>query len=164
MTNIYAIWDAGNVNRWHANKYPQLRNSNDTVHAHSARVGLLMEVLFPEYNPEYNPENALYHDLPEKALGDIPYGAPKGQEYAEAEQAWFEEHDLYFHESYQLKFCDRLDAILWALQHVPNLLRDPEWDEAYEALVKQSGDLGVFAEFSQIMDEAQNRAFTTSTT
>ena len=67
-------------------------------------------------------------------------------------------------ETDQLKFCDRLDAILWALQHVPNLLRDPEWDLAYEELVKQAGNLGVFAEFSQIMNEAQNRAFTTSTT
>lgn len=159
MTNIYAIWDAGNVSRWHANKYPQLRNSNDTVAAHSARVGLLMEFLF-----DLSPSYALSHDLPEKAIGDIPYGAPKGKKYKAAEAKWFDDHDMLHVETDQLKFCDRLDAILWALQHVPNLLRDPEWDLAYEELVKQSGDLGVFAEFSQIMNEAQKIAFVTSTT
>ncbi len=150
---IYEIWDAGNVNRWHANKYPQLRNSQDTVAAHSARVGLLMEFLF-----DLSPSYALSHDLPEKAIGDIPYGAPKGKKYKAAEAKWFDDHDMLHVETDQLKFCDRLDAILWALQHVPNLLRDPEWDEAYHNLIAQASELGVLMVFNSIMDDVKKLA------
>ena len=150
MTKIYSIWDAGNVNRWHANKYPQLRNSCDTVHAHSARVGLLMEFLF-----DLSPSYALSHDLPEKALGDIPYGSPKGEEYKNAEAEWFDSYGMICEMTPELHFCDRLDALLWALQHVPNLLRDPEWDTAYESLTKQAVELGVMAEFNELLDAAK---------
>ena len=150
---IYEIWDAGNVNRWHANKYPQLRNSQDTVHAHSARVALLMQSLF-----KADPTDGLVHDLPEKKLGDIPYGAPKGPHYAEAEEAWFDAHNIYTLPTPQLHFCDRLDALLWALQHVPNLLRDPEWDDAYHSLIAQASELGVLMVFNSIMDDVKKLA------
>ena len=120
-----AIWNAGATRRWHTNT--DLAHTVDRVDGHGARVAKIIIALHPDPSPELIKE-ALIHDDGEYVVGDIP--APikaawptlseilRGAEGATLDRFYGEREPLTPFEKKWLKFADRLDAYLWAKQHM----------------------------------------------
>jgi 5'-deoxynucleotidase YfbR-like HD superfamily hydrolase len=112
------------INRWHC--HPALRNSGDTVSAHSARVASLCHSLaarigHPLHDSDL-PYAALHHDAAEQVLGDMPAPAKArfpalAAAYAKAELQVLTEMgktwNLTRTENDILTLCDKLDALMW---------------------------------------------------
>lgn len=128
------------VLRWHANADDRLRNSGDTVKMHEIRVASLCMRLcaflgMPLHASDL-PRAALNHDEAESIVGDIPGPAKRrfpdlkeAYERAEAEvlaEMGIAPFNLNPDEAAVLKICDRLDAILWAMEHG---VWGPDWED-----------------------------------
>ena len=141
------------VRRWHAHPHPALRNSGDTVIAHTARVEDNCESLCASLGIAYS-KNMQYaarnHDLPfERIMGDWP--ATLTRRYRVARWAkriieWQIARELGINwrltrqEALILGLCDTLDAALWA-RHVLTEAGDLSyWQEHF------AGDIDICAD------------------
>ena len=134
-----ALWRAMHLNRWHKN--PDLRNINDDVMAHSARMGVLALRLWP--GDQALACACLTHDLGEMAAGDM-CGAfkrdnPELQALLELAEAaavaamGFAPAPA----DPRLDMLDKLDAYLTAQLHAPHIMDRPDWVFAREALERK---------------------------
>lgn len=127
--DIARIWRAGFVRRWHANH--DLCHTVDPVDGHEARVAKLVMALWPDDVDIETIWLALTHDDGEHVTGDIPYTFQKPEELLLAEENAISE--MWGEYQYcglaidRVKFCDRLDAYLWAHKYAPHVLAEPDW-------------------------------------
>ena len=156
----HKLWRSLETRRWHHSAEPALRNSGDTVAAHSARVAVLMHILMPNAG-EVMLKAAIFHDAPECDLGDMSRMAKRknvalAMELQELERQWHIDHGTprLPHDAIMLKLCDSLDAILFAAQHAPWVMRQDDWrDHIAEAdrLAWALGE-GVAAKVAGLLD------------
>jgi len=126
---MYRTWLATFVKRWHTD--PDLSDSNDSIAGHQCRVALLAVQLMPTISKEAL-LFALTHDLGEWFTGDI--STPTKLTHPELKNMvdgiekngraslgfGYIEDKLTDEEKRVLKLCDRLDAFMWRLKHLPN--------------------------------------------
>lgn len=141
------------VNRWHANRSPKLRDSGDTTDKHSLRMIKLLIALFPNFCDTRLSAIIATHDMGESQLGDV--SAKAKQEHpqlaAALDQAEAENRaamglrmpKLTATECCILRFLDRLDAVMWCIIHDPLQLADQDWQECIEWLAAQADALHV---------------------
>ena len=119
---ISSVWDAQFLLRYHT---VAMQSERQTVGAHSYAVSVLIDQLWPDSSKQLIMA-ALYHDVPEIILGDIPATAkweyPEIQEaFDKAEQKVFKELGLIFvltpEEQGRLKMADMLELVLYAKRH-----------------------------------------------
>lgn len=149
---IADTWGHG-VMRWHANKWPALRNSGDCTDTHSNRMAKLALWLWgADVSRDLLAAIAL-HDDAESATGDVPgpgkvgtFGAALTVRTAEIERErgtcrwlWHLDAD----DQRRLCFLDRLDAIRWAQLCEPRALSGDGWPEARVWLLREAERLGV---------------------
>jgi hypothetical protein len=82
---------------------------------------------------------AIIHDMGEAAVGDVPNPVKQRNpdlktaldriEFEELAKLGLPEVRLSEIEEGMLKLCDKLDAILWAAHHRPQLLTHPGWQD-----------------------------------
>jgi len=122
------LWKSGDVNRWHANADYRLRNSCDTNAAHSFRVMMLMDRLFPDASKD-ELRQAMYHDTPEVVTGDTPHTtkAEYGDPMKQIESAVRTRFDIPEPGSKKVKLCDSIDAIMWMKNVAPDLRDRNDW-------------------------------------
>ncbi len=133
MTNILAAWRATFTRRWH--RHPELAETCDPIGGHQGRVALLAMLIFPESYPVHLA--AVLHDMGEVAVGDIPKPVKNANPDLQAVLDRIEAEamvamglpvfDLEPVDALKLRLCDKLDAILWARHHRPELLAEPGW-------------------------------------
>lgn len=165
MTNALAIWRAQRVRRWHCN--PDLSETSDFIDGHSARVTKLILALHPGASRSLLVA-ALTHDDGEHAVGDIPQ--PVKAVLRELEPAAWErilatEEDalaelwgnvggdgLSEHEARWLRFCDRLDAFIWAATHGARMDRSG-WPADRDWLLEEAWHLGQWVAVGEALDD-----------
>lgn len=140
-------WTAGHVNRWHTNDCHALRNSQDTNHQHSARVALLLWHFWPDVDAQ-TLLVALMHDLPEKVTGDVSGETKRINPVVSGalgalEGFWHEQNGTLTNGDPRVKFCDKLDAIIWAWSIDPTLMQREDWQDAVDNLRVMAYELGV---------------------
>ena len=150
--NLILQIHSSDVNRWHANKSPKLRDSGDTTDKHSLRMIKLLIAMFPQ------PYSRLYraialHDVGESQLGDVSGKAKQehSQLAAALDQAEAENRaamglrmpKLNETEWRILHFLDRLDAVMWSNIHAPEQLADQDWQDSIQWLAQQADLLDV---------------------
>lgn len=122
IKTISAVWDAQFLLRYHT---VAMQSERQTVGAHSYAVSVLIDQLWPDSSKQLIMA-ALYHDVPEIILGDIPATAkweyPEIQQaFEKAEQKVFKELGLTFvltpEEERRLKMADMLELVLYAKRH-----------------------------------------------
>lgn len=153
------IWTAGHVNRYHGNDNHSLRNSQDTNHQHSARVGLLLWHLWRDV-PRDVLLYALMHDLAEKRTGDMS-GEVKRENPLMAEllrQIERQTHDRIGTPvidgvwAERVDLCDKLDAVLWAGSIDPALMHRHDWQNMIDRVVNRAYELGVGPEIEEMIE------------
>ena len=120
-------WLAGFTHRWHT--HPNLSVTADRTDGHSARVAILVLLMKPDASAALL-RTAITHDLGEAvAGGDVSY--PFKQAFPDINQKLEQMEalalagmgltlpDLTEEETRIFNLCDRLDAYLWALHHIP---------------------------------------------
>lgn len=159
--DTYDIWRAGFVNRWHTFTDPRLRNSDDTVAAHSWRVALLVHRLQPSYSDLVSLQDicvALYHDVDELATGDHSYTFKRirpdiAEETARYGRGWLDERGVpEFEVSALVKLCDRLDAYLFAASHAPEIVSYPAWTAMRADIMEAARALDLAEEVYDLME------------
>lgn len=148
---------AGATRRWHTN--PRLCGTVDRVDGHGARVARLILLLHPAPSLELV-RAALIHDDGEGAVGDMPGPAKDANpeftamldqlEQSARARIWGDDCALSADDVRWLKFCDRLDAFMWAQFHGAPMNRDG-WPEAAAALVEAANDLGLALVVHQLL-------------
>ena len=119
---LATVWDAQFLLRYHtvANQ-----SERQTVGAHSYAVSVLIDQLWPDSTKQLIIA-ALYHDVPEIILGDIPATAkwayPEIQQaFEKAEKKVFDDLGLIFvlspEEKLRLKMADMLELVLYTHRH-----------------------------------------------
>ncbi|CAB4157508.1 hypothetical protein UFOVP681_26 [uncultured Caudovirales phage] len=142
---IFRIWQA-NVRRWHHSTDHRLRESNDCIQAHQARVAQLVALIFPDCTKDDLLE-ALFHDVPESWTGDVSYTAKHvpiikdAHAFAEADTAL--RLGLPSTCSDRVKLCDGIDAILWAASRVSDTLAGNGWPYHIQQVKGLAWRLGV---------------------
>ena len=142
------IFRAGRVQRWHTN--PWLSRSGDSLDGHHGRVARIILAVHPSPSVALL-RAALTHDDGESVVGDLPgpfkamwrdtaFGLMEAQASA---KLWGGEFQITPAEQSWLLFADRLDAFMWALHHVPQVIEQDEWREAEKWLDQRAGELGV---------------------
>lgn len=153
-------WD---VNRWHQNPDPALRNSGDTVNKHQRRVQALCHSLAARIGHVLDGSDLLfaarYHDEAEKVLGDMPAPAKArftalAAAYAKAELQVLNQFGLNWNlsriEADMLDLCDKLDAYTWARRYTD--VTTEEWHEARAKLDRTALKIGPKA-YAWLQDE-----------
>jgi hypothetical protein len=126
------------VMRWHAHPDTRLRNSGDTIEAHQSRVARLCIEIAARMDHTLIGSDliraALYHDEPERILGDMPSPAKMrfpdlAAAYERAEQEVMAElgiapFDLTKSEQAILHLADKADAWAWGQKCGVNLSDD----------------------------------------
>ena len=153
---IYAVWSASHVERWHTNPEITVR---DPLNSHSGRVAVLMLNLWPDI-PADAIKAALLHDLGEGMVGDVPASTKTAftdlaRELKVAEKAALEHMGISYSISHEwhsrLDLCDKLDAILFAALHRPDLMRRDDWRGSIRRVLFLANDCGVTSEVSAIL-------------
>ena len=150
---IREIW-LSQVNRWHSNTTPALRNSGDNTQSHQCRVAQLLDLLNPDASKDLL-RAALYHDNAEDVVGDVPRGKKTPQqEFREQEIMEIRgiSIDLSVREQMWLNLCDSLDAVLWAGLNAPWLMDRQDWVEHTQDVIRMAEHLGVRAEVLKLLD------------
>jgi 5'-deoxynucleotidase YfbR-like HD superfamily hydrolase len=122
IKTLTTVWDAQFLLRYHtvANQ-----SERQTVGAHSYAVSVLIDQLWPDSTKQLIMA-ALYHDVPEIILGDIPATAkwayPEIQQaFEKAEKKVFDDLGLIFvltpEEKSRLKMADMLELVLYTHRH-----------------------------------------------
>lgn len=150
MTDIWKLYRAGRVRRWHTNA--DLSHIDDYIDGHSGRVARLCAFLWRDCSADLL-RAALSHDDGEWAVGDMPATAKRQypdiagriltREIEAREYIWGDYPDLTNTEYDRLHFADRLDAYMTAARHAPHVMSDGDWPEARRWLIGTSHALGV---------------------
>jgi 5'-deoxynucleotidase YfbR-like HD superfamily hydrolase len=152
MTDPWAIFDAGQVRRWHCNA--AFRHVTDTTAEHSARVARLVLAMWPFASRELLIACLQHDDGESGAWGDIS-GPAKARmsaaarcELEQAEEAaiidlWGHKTRLCDRDAKMLRLADRLDAFMFARTHAPHILDRDGWPEARAWLEAAGIELGV---------------------
>lgn len=156
-------WGNG-VNRWHANKWPALRNSGDTTDAHCNRMAKMALYLWGKDASRELLAAIVYHDDSEGGpggSGDVPgpIGGTSLGHAVKVHQSLQEEgrgtgdylRGLSEADAARLRFLDRLDAWRWASLIEPRALADDGWPECRAWLVEEAWRLGVSGKASEWM-------------
>lgn len=165
--NASSAWLAGSTIRWHVQ--PSLARTGDRVDGHSARVSILILTFMPEAPLELL-RAAVIHDLGESQVGDIAYpvklahpeitAATEILERVALRKMGLDYPDLDEELETVLRFCDRVDAYLWALHHTPVLvLSNEKWVTYFRKLLAQAESLGWDAKFIEIVDGVRDGVF-----
>jgi 5'-deoxynucleotidase YfbR-like HD superfamily hydrolase len=124
-TNIKTLmtaWDAQFLLRYHT---VPMQTERQTVGAHSYAVSILIDQLWPDSSKQLIMA-ALYHDVPEMVLGDIPATAKWAfpevlQAFEKAEKKVMDDLGLSFvltpEEKSRLKMADMLELVLYSHRH-----------------------------------------------
>jgi len=150
MRAIKTLWASGFVNRWHSHPDPRLRNAMDTTAAHSQRVAILCDQLFPD-EIKHHVVAAMYHDAAECVTGDVPYTAKQSDPALRASLDKSEDQFLADHliKSWsdhfyaEVKLCDGLDAILFVQMVAPDLLDRDDFKAQCRSVLNLAVSLGV---------------------
>ena len=131
--SLMTAWEATFTRRWH--RHAHLADTHDPIAGHQGRVALLALMMFPTAHALHRA--AIMHDMGEAAVGDVPNPVKNANpdlkralDRIEAEamvEIGLPGVDLDDRERDMLRLCDKLDAILWARHHKPDLLDDPRW-------------------------------------
>lgn len=122
IKTLMTAWDAQFLLRYHT---VAMQAERQTVGAHSYAVSILIDQLWPDSSKQLIMA-ALYHDVPEIILGDIPATAKWSypeihQAFEKAEQKVMKELDLNFvlsnDEKNRLKMADVLELVLYSHRH-----------------------------------------------
>lgn len=168
---LWRLFDAGRVRRWHTN--PDLSWTEDYLDGHQGRVARLLLYLHPRPRVALL-RAALTHDDGEWAVGDLaqPFKArlrreaPAMLDYVElieadaADDLWAgaaalpgDPADARFEDADWLKFCDRLDAWMWAARWAPQAVREhPDWIADRIWLFQTAGALGIADRIGTVME------------
>jgi len=151
------LWKSCHVARWHSNEH--LAHTHDPLNGHSGRVAVLMRSLWPDA-----PANVLWacvvHDLPEYIVGDVSAVSKQDNpkfnaalDILEAETAKKMECEYLLDDRWQerLNLCDRLDALLFAQLHRPDLMQRGEWIESKARIFGMADACGVNLEVADII-------------
>ena len=151
---IADTWGHG-VMRWHANKWPALRNSGDDTDAHSNRMAKQALWLWPDASRDLLAAIVL-HDSAEGGpggTGDVPgpskvgtFGGALAIRTAKIERERGTDRWLWHltaDDCRRLRFVDVLDAFRWAKLCEPRALAGDGWPEAREWLLAEAERLGV---------------------
>ena len=154
MNQIARVFRAGFVHRWHTN--PDLCHTVDRIDAHQGRVARLMLALWPETTAAAL-HYALTHDDGESVVGDAPATSKGAFDAVMAEASarrsiWPGLVDLPAEDLARIKFCDRLDAFMWAKHHAPHTLKADGWPEARQWLQEHASDLRITWQVSAILE------------
>ena len=143
-------WRATLLRRWHRN--PDLAHTVDTLAAHQGRVAILLCTIWPDTGTSAL-WAALTHDMGESAVGDVCGQAKReNQKLAtmlhEIEAKHADDlglaHKVTPVEATRIKFCDKLDAYLWAKHNTPHIVAsDEDWQKVRDWLYSQAMELGV---------------------
>lgn len=152
---IADTWGHG-VMRWHANKWPALRNSGDCTDAHSNRMAKMALHLWGDDASKELLAAIAIHDDSEGGpggSGDVPgpIGGSTLGHAVKVHQILQEEgrgttrflRSLSNTDAVRLRFLDRLDAYRWTALVEPRALADDGWPEAREWLLREAERLGV---------------------
>lgn len=124
-TNIKTLmtaWDSQFLLRFHT---VAIQAERQTVGAHSYAVSILIDQLWPDSSKQLIMA-ALYHDVPEMVLGDIPATAKWSfpevlQAFEKAEKKVMDDLGLTFvltpEEKSRLKMADMLELVLYSHRH-----------------------------------------------
>ncbi len=122
IKTLMTVWDAQFTLRYHT---VPMQAERQTVGAHSYAVSILIDQLWPDSSKQLIMA-ALYHDVPEIILGDIPATAKWSfpevlQAFEKAEKKVFKDLELIFvltqEEKDRLKMADILELILYSHRH-----------------------------------------------
>lgn len=157
---IADTWGHG-VMRWHANKWPALRNSGDCTDAHSNRMAKMALHLWGDDVSRDLMAAIALHDDAESATGDVPgpgkvgtFGGALAIRTAKIERErgtcrWL--WHLTADDCRRLRFVDVLDAYRWAKLCEPRALSGDGWPEAREWLLAEAERLGVSAQVEGVL-------------
>lgn len=141
---IMAIREGGWTERMHTK--PKLRRQ--TVAEHSWGVAVLAAEMFPDAFSGEMLLACLYHDVPERWVGDSPHPAKKlftpslGKALHDTEQIFVDllglDQDLTTREALILGFCDAFEYLLWVREEIAlgNSLMRPHAEACIEMLQK----------------------------
>lgn len=122
IKTLMTAWDAQFLLRYHT---VAMQAERQTVGAHSYAVSILIDQLWPDSSKQLIMA-ALYHDVPEVILGDIPATAkwsyPEIQQaFERAEKKVMDDLELSFvltpEEKNRLKMADTLELVLYSHRH-----------------------------------------------
>jgi len=134
MTDLFTVWRATFVRRWH--KSPDFYDSGDMQHGHAGRMAVMSLWLWPD---DYELAAAcVLHDMGEggEGPGDV-CGLSKARAPRWAARAAQQEQIAYsglglpaVQPDSRVRLLDRLDAYLWAMLHKPWLGGLAKWEDA----------------------------------
>lgn len=162
LVDEFTCWEAGFLQRWHAN--PSMVNCGDTVSSHSHRMAVLACYLFTPSRELL--EYIALHDLGEVGSGDVAYPFKKahpecyklledfGDEVVNSMGLYLPELNTI--EEDQLWLLDRLDAYLMMLRHNPHLAFKKSWEVGFDAIMQKAQYLGVADEVENLMGDVFN--------
>lgn len=127
MKTLLTAWDAQFLTRYHT---APMQMERQTVGAHSYAVSILIDQLWPDSSKQLIMA-ALYHDVPEIILGDIPATAKWDypelhQAFERAEKKVMDDLGLNFvltaEEKNRLKMADMLELVMYCHRHDMQLI------------------------------------------
>ena len=127
MKTLLTAWDAQFLTRYHT---APMQMERQTVGAHSYAVSILIDQLWPDSSKQLIMA-ALYHDVPEIVLGDIPATAKWDypelhQAFERAEKKVMDDLGLNFvltaEEKNRLKMADMLELVMYCHRHDMQLI------------------------------------------
>ena len=127
MKTLLTAWDAQFLTRYHT---APMQMERQTVGAHSYAVSILIDQLWPDSSKQLIMA-ALYHDVPEIILGDIPATAKWDypelhQAFERAEKKVMNDLGLNFvltaEEKNRLKMADMLELVMYCHRHDMKLI------------------------------------------
>jgi len=131
--SIIDAWEATFTRRWH--RHARLADTHDPIAAHQGRVALLALMLFPREHALHRA--AILHDMGEATVGDVPNPVKNANPDLKAALDRIEGEAMAAmglpavsmdqRDRDMLRLCDKLDAILWARHHRPELMDEPGW-------------------------------------
>jgi hypothetical protein len=157
--NLQKIYESGFVARYHTN--PQMAWAGQTNGHHQWGVVALLMALFPDEMNLALVWEALHHDAGEMGVCDMSYPAKRkhrGAAEAVAEAEVNERIDmgvpkavLLPREVEMLKFCDRLESMLFARVRAPWVLSGDGWPKMRLDLLRDAERLGVGLEVERLL-------------
>lgn len=163
MTDIHQLWASGFVNRWHAHPNPRLRNSGDTVGAHTYRVMILVRYFSARATPKWHVigEKAMFvalaHDTGEAYTGDLP--GPFKQDHPNLAAQVDEEGRTWAGDDFEgqlpevrelVNLCDKIDHYLFCKAHAPDLIEKDEWVKLRKEIEARAPEIEGFSQSSAL--------------
>lgn len=163
MYDYFRAWKATFTRRWHHQF--DLADTNDPNSGHQHRTALLLLLFWPDISRDALVA-AVIHDQGEMAAGDLGRGAKRKYPELRAMLREIEDEEIQAqtfpkpgldHEHHErIRFCDMLDAYLWAMKHKPHILRKSDWLAQREEMYNMARHLGVAPQYTVTMLAAEN--------